>query len=1216
MKALTAVLFFVTLCSTALSARPLEEPGATAPQSSSTATSATAASGTSGESLFEKTLPSDIDTASYYELLAWVRRLGLSEKGTRSELQARLREYYKVSSKKTTPPSTTAPSTGNERIITVKSAHQAEYFTLEKVDQKYIRLSGGVDLQMYDPKTDTTHTIVADTIVFNQTEKTITATGHIEYTLTGKQKSEVFRGASLTFNVDNWNGIFFQGVSESKKTIDQNALTFYYSGQKIHRSSNDVVTLDNGTITSSDALPPNYQVTASRIWVLAPGEWALSNAVLYLGRVPIFYFPFFFHPGDNLFFHPSAGYREEEGYYLQTTTYLLGRRSKTNSSLSFLQVTEDTNVNYNTKIRGLFLRKTTPVTAAEQKKTPYDFQQSYVKLLFDIYSRLGVFAGIESKIVDYGVLKNLQADFSLARSRNIFLLPGASQYTANLEQADGSFTSLWNSSSLFGVNLPVRYGMDLELNLTSPIFSMTGSLPFYSDPSYHADFSNREESIDWSKILGLSGSSTTTSTATQTSTQTQTMTSLLWSLHSTYTPDVGSLKPYVSQASITAADLSMYWQTKTNSTAGVVGLDPNLPNFVPISERSDFAFPGKDFFYPQSFVFPSVSGKITGTIFQTASTTAQPAAAVAQPTSKPLTKPEPTAPTTAQPKPPSGSTSAPETPKTGQEPPKSSSEPISITARPPWQESQKQKPSAEKSTLKVPEPRPDYSVTAPSVLSNYTQSLTYSITPTASVEDRTVTDGWLTPADINLADSYSIFNSRGSGALTYNGALLGKLLTIQNTTALSGNYKIHYNQVPGIADWQSFLLQDYNATFLKATDALSLATYPFEGVDLLQGTNFSYSIAADLFARNWVTNSPGPVFQNSFLSWDSSHITAHSLASSIVFSPWNQVQNLNVTVTLPPLVPQVSVKAISHAGPLTTTVSDTFSLPQDSSTWQFQPLTLEGILTPVPWFIADQTLNYDFDLRKWTTSTSKVSLFNNDKSVNASETFTYDLADGYPTDSLTSLKLWFFNMQFEAKRTNLYQFSPVQGWTATGAVDFVPSNLSMGVSYDYKSAPLWKNRIELGTNVNTAWNINLLQFTDNALTLNLTATLSIYQFLDISFSLQSEDRATYRYIPAFASQVGQTPISPATDLLKSINFFSNTDRKESNFKMKSVDLKLVHHLEDWDLNMEFTGTPELTTSNTGVSYYQWNPTFTLSVDWKPVPEIKSNVVVQNNQISF
>jgi hypothetical protein len=174
----------------------------------------------------------------------------------------------------------------------------------------------------------------------------------------------------------------------------------------------------------------------------------------------------------------------------------------------------------------------------------------------------------------------------------------------------------------------------------------------------------------------------------------------------------------------------------------------------------------------------------------------------------------------------------------------------------------------------------------------------------------------------------------------------------------------------------------------------------------------------------------------------------------------------------------------------------------------------------------------------------------------------------------------------------------------------------MGVSYDYKSPLLWKNRIQLETNIDTGWNLNLLQFTDNALALNLTAKLSVYKFLDISFSLQSQNRATYRYFPSFAEQVGQTALNPLVDLLKSVNFFSTTDRSQSNFKMQKVDFKLVHHLGDWDLNIDFTGSPELATSSAGLTYYQWNPTFTLSVDWKPVPEIKSNIKVQDGRISF
>ncbi|HUZ17814.1 MAG TPA: hypothetical protein VMV68_05470 [Spirochaetia bacterium] len=1197
------------------------------PTSGLEASGAASSSVSSPQSLFESTLPLDIDTAGYYELLAWVRRLGLSDTGSRTDLQSRLRQYYHLPSPAPAPSGTTKPAV---RTITIKSARTTEYFTLEKVGQKYIRLSGGVDLEMYDPSTDTTHSILADTILFNQTEKTITATGHITYSLIGKDKTEVFRGQSLTFNVDSWEGIFFQGVSESEKKINDTSLTFYYSGQTIQRSKNDVVTLEDGTITSSSDVPPDYQIKARKIWILAPGEWALSSATLYLGRIPILYFPYFFHPGDNLFFNPSMGYLPERGYYLQTTTYLLGHRQKQNSSLSFLQVAEDTNVTYNTKIRGLFLRKTTPVSQTEQSATPYDYNTSYVRLLLDIYSRLGVFGGIESKFANFGIIKDLELTLDFARSRDIFTISGASAggYSQFLPLPDGTTTMIWNTSNLGGIVLPFRYGADLEATLGNSIFSVTASIPFYSDPNFVRDFGTRQESVDWSKILGLSGSTTTT--ASTTSTLPQPMTSLLWSLHSTLTPNTGALSPYLGQFSLTNLDASVYWQTKNRATSGVPGLDPSSPNYVGTSyQGADFIFPERQFFYPLSITFPSIQASITGTIFSNAPSSAASAGAPTTPASPgaanaagtaaaPANTTTPAAATTPQStnarstSPPAGgsaqtATAQPGSASTARTAASPSPPPVG-PARPPWTPTVAPPQSGAGEGLRTQKLQPDIPITTPATLLPYTQSLTYSILPTLSVEDQTVADSWTSPADISLSSAYSIFTGRGTGSLTYSGAVWSSLLSFQDTASLSGSYKIHYNRNYSVADWQSFLEQDYDTTFLKLTNTLNVSSAPFQNLDLLRGSSLKYSIAAQLYSRDWVAGSTEPLFANSYVSWDKSHITTHSFSMTLDVTPGQTTDSLAVTTVLPPLDPQLSTTV--KTGPLTSIITAAWSIPTTSSPWVPQPLTIEENLVPVSWLTLDAKATRNFNPDQWGTGVATISAASPDNTVSAQESLTYDLYNQYPTDSTTTLNLWFMNFAFEAQRTTPYLLDLTSGWIAQSSQDFVPSSFSFGVSYDYKTGYLWKNRVNFETSVQSAYKLSLLKFTDNSLTLNLTAKLSIYRFLDLSFTLSSEDDATYLYFPSYASQVGGAPVNPIVDLLKSINIFNPTDRTESNFKMKSVDLKLVHHLGDWDLNLEYTGAPQLSTSSSGIRSYKWTPTFTISVSWISVPEIKSNIEIQ------
>jgi hypothetical protein len=47
------------------------------------------------KTLLRDTLGLDIDTASYFELVAWCRTLGLEDTGGRAELQQRLRAHFR-----------------------------------------------------------------------------------------------------------------------------------------------------------------------------------------------------------------------------------------------------------------------------------------------------------------------------------------------------------------------------------------------------------------------------------------------------------------------------------------------------------------------------------------------------------------------------------------------------------------------------------------------------------------------------------------------------------------------------------------------------------------------------------------------------------------------------------------------------------------------------------------------------------------------------------------------------------------------------------------------------------------------------------------------------------------------------------------------------------------------------------------------------------------
>ncbi|MFI5368110.1 MAG: hypothetical protein ACHQ1F_03765 [Spirochaetia bacterium] len=136
-------------------ASSITEPGAPAAQTA--------------DSLVSSTLGQDISTQSYYELVAWCQELGLSDTGSRSDLQTRLAQHFKVSL-----PSGEAAA---KRTVTVRSARESEYFTVPDVDEKYVLLRGDVIIEVRDETNATLQVIKAATVTYNQTRKTVSAEG-------------------------------------------------------------------------------------------------------------------------------------------------------------------------------------------------------------------------------------------------------------------------------------------------------------------------------------------------------------------------------------------------------------------------------------------------------------------------------------------------------------------------------------------------------------------------------------------------------------------------------------------------------------------------------------------------------------------------------------------------------------------------------------------------------------------------------------------------------------------------------------------------------------------------------------------------------------------------------------------------------------------------------------------------------------------------------
>ncbi|MFW5683820.1 MAG: hypothetical protein ACOC1I_03125 [Spirochaetota bacterium] len=540
--------------------------------------------------LFRETLVQDISTASFYELIGWLETLGLSTRGDRAALLERLYDFYDVTEDEIGAYGTQPVADEEEPPLVVDSASRTRYFTLEEIDERYIRLSGGVVLTLRADDDDAVHRIEADEIVFNQEHNTLSASGSVVYILERGETTERFTGEALAVELDTWEGAFVRGVTERGRTIEGREIDFSFEGTYITRSRDDVIVLEDGSITSSEADPPNYHIRARKIWILAPGEWGLTNAFLYVGRVPVFYFPFFFKPGNELFFNPSIGTRSRVGNYIQTTTYLVGTPEEETSPFSLLQLADEPGPQSEREIEGLYLvPREAPASEEEEEET-----DDTVRILADIYTKLGGYTALDASLSELGPLREVEFYLGLAASRHVYALEEGALYRPFYVTPEGEAIQSWNTTRIGSLEIPFRFGLDFRSSMELDRFSASADLEYYSDKRFRTDFEERSEDIDWLGFLGQ-GSPTTPPGP---------ITSLTWQLSAQYTPDTSSI-PLVSQLSLRQALVSLTWRDR----------DINSGLLSPEITSAD-ASPERSFFYPDSLKAPDLSGSVRGTIFR------------------------------------------------------------------------------------------------------------------------------------------------------------------------------------------------------------------------------------------------------------------------------------------------------------------------------------------------------------------------------------------------------------------------------------------------------------------------------------------------------------------------------------------------------------------------------------------------------------------------
>jgi len=791
---------------------------------------------------------------------------------------------------------------GAQVPVTTEDAQKA----VEEKKDDIIVFTGGVSLSVKDGST--VSTIESNKLVYNRSENTIEAEGNVHYSRKsgGSDGAEEFIGELLLFNIDEMEGVFLDGtIKQAPRKQGQNPFTI--RSATIGRDSSGAIGFKNAVLsTNSDPdEEPLWSIRASRIWMLPGNELAFANGYFSIGIVPILYLPFFYHPADEMLFHPVFGFRNREGYFLQTTTYLLGRKpldTDSKKSGSFSNFMKSDRLKKQERI-GLFFKNL--------EEDASDIGSAYIKLIADTYSQLGGLIGIDGKITP----KNTpirQLDFSIffGMSRTLFPLSRIGTGGISHTTYDMHGKRHYNKSFFLGRPLPFRYRAHINFGISQAPFQFSLNMPVISDPFFKKDFFDRSEDMNWFNYFlnkeklakgtdkGIEGSYS-------------------WKLNGSIRPSFKGISPWISTLNIDNASITVDFDKKPNSK---------------IQGTARQYAPGREFFYPKLFK-PEGRLSIAGTILSNTMFAGKKAKKTpdVEGIVNPFIKDD----------------------KQGQdntEKPAESKEsdlPVSTDN------------IQERNTKKDTEPFIDSFIPAfkPMYGKEFDHSIAYSLSYSGDLsalqETTFASSQWNTPEDIRWKDYESrYYQLKGNAGLKGTLSYSQNLISLSSNLAVSGNYQRH-PWTRDVSKKPILELNNFKTNVYTLKNENSITINPFVYTDLFKPVSFSWNIT-EILAKNTFTGTySNPKWETQRVKWNKNFITTHtgSAVFGIVLAE-KYTQKITFSMNLPPLLQAYTTSLnVSFPYGAFTVSTKLFEKENTAKKWAWDP------------FKADLTWTLPYDIR-------------------------------------------------------------------------------------------------------------------------------------------------------------------------------------------------------------------------------------------------------------
>ncbi len=148
------------------------------------------------------------------------------------------------------------------------------------------------------------NTLHADRATYDSTTGQVTATGHVVFD--GGPHNEHVVCSKAIYDTSRDSGTFYDakgstGARVKNQTMFLTSSTpFFFTGKVVKRLGPDHYRVFQGFVTSCQLPNPKWRLESKTANVEIGDEAQLRQAILKVGRFPVFYFPYVEHPADNL----------------------------------------------------------------------------------------------------------------------------------------------------------------------------------------------------------------------------------------------------------------------------------------------------------------------------------------------------------------------------------------------------------------------------------------------------------------------------------------------------------------------------------------------------------------------------------------------------------------------------------------------------------------------------------------------------------------------------------------------------------------------------------------------------------------------------------------------------------------------------------------------------------------------------------------------------